>query len=88
VPVNVHLPKESLCWGMISVCVTMALPKKRKFLRFAISKLNAIRSAYKRRAVAFSKGQPLKVSNSFFSRIESAITSCLFSYTTVILKFV
>jgi len=66
----------------------MALPKKRKFLRYAISKLKALHSAYKRRTAAFSKGQSFKVSNGFFTKIESGVTSCLFSRVTPTLELI
>lgn len=64
----------------------MAVPKKRKYLRFALPKLNTIRAVYRRRTSGFTKGQLPRTSGNFFLKLEQAITTHLFYYAIPMLE--
>jgi hypothetical protein len=64
----------------------MAVPKKRKYLRFALPKLNTIRAVYRRRTTSFTKGQLHRTSGNFFSKLEQAMTTQLFYYALPMLE--
>lgn len=64
----------------------MAVPKKRKFLRFALPKLNIINAVYRRRANDFRKGRVSKSSSNFFSKLEQSMTTHLFYYAIPMLE--